>query len=259
MKADTILCRRVPAMMDSPRPHALVPTDDRGAELLAKIPLGEDVAVQIRRGRSLPQHRLFWAVLQHVAKSSQWETPERLLVALKIRLGRYDLMTLPAGKVVPVPHSISFSEMTQDAFQQFMDSAIGLICSEVIPGMDSAQLIAEAQHALGIRAAEPAPAGRAAEPLGDPPPPQDSEPNTSPCERDPAFWRRSSGKRDIQCAADDGFMRELPQRIAECQDWAETEDIERHNAARIRGMGADDRVEVSRLFAARREQFRGAA
>jgi hypothetical protein len=33
----------------------------------------------------------------------------RLLVALKLRLGRYDLMKMPSGKIVPVPDSISFA------------------------------------------------------------------------------------------------------------------------------------------------------
>lgn len=151
MKPDTILCRRVPAVMESPQPYALIPSDDRAAEVLAKIPLGEDVAVQIKRGRSLQQHRLLWAILSHVAESSQWDTPERLLVALKIRLGKYDLMQLPNGKVVPVPDSISFSAMSQDAFQHFFDDVLRLICSEVLPGYDSDQLIAETQAAMGLR------------------------------------------------------------------------------------------------------------
>lgn len=150
MKPDAILCRRVPAPIGAPYAHALVPCDERAAEQLAKVPLGEVVAVQVKRGRSLPQHRLLWSVLQHVAEATEWETAERLLVAIKIRLGRYDLMKLPSGKCVPVPDSISFSAMGQDAFQRFFDEALRLICSEVLPGYDPDALIAETQSAMGI-------------------------------------------------------------------------------------------------------------
>jgi hypothetical protein len=129
-------------------PDILVPRGSVSAARIAKIPLGEDVEVQIIRGRSLPQLRLFWAILRHVAEATQWESAERLLVALKLRLGKYDLMKMPNGKVVPVPDSISFRAMTQDQFQEFMDKAIALICAEILPGMDSERLIADAQCGL---------------------------------------------------------------------------------------------------------------
>jgi hypothetical protein len=146
LKTDTIIMRRMPAGTLVGYPFSLVPQDHAGAELLAKIPLGEDVAVKIMRDRSLPQHRLFWVVLRYVAEASEWETAEKLLVALKLRLGRYDLMKLPSGKVVPVPDSISFAAMAQDAFQQFMERSIAIICSEVLPGMDGDRLIVEAER-----------------------------------------------------------------------------------------------------------------
>jgi hypothetical protein len=127
---------------------ALAPVDRRDRELLTKIPMDEPVAVRISRGRSLPQHRLFWGLLDHVAKASVFENGERLLVALKIRLGRYDLMKMPSGKAVPVPHSIAFAAMDQSDFQVFMDDSIRLICEEVIPGTNSDTLIAEVQAML---------------------------------------------------------------------------------------------------------------
>jgi hypothetical protein len=132
--------------MYAPHNHWLTPIDEAGAALVAKIPLGEDVAVKIMRDRSLPQHNLFWTVLRYVAEASEWETAERLLVALKLRLGRYDLMKLPSGKVVPVPDSISFSAMTQDDFQQFMEMSFVILCTEVLPDMDRDRLIAEAEN-----------------------------------------------------------------------------------------------------------------
>jgi LPS O-antigen subunit length determinant protein (WzzB/FepE family) len=133
----------MPAVIDAP--HALVPQDQVGTELLTKIPLGEDVAVKIMRDRSLPQHRMFWAALRYVAEASEWETAEKLLVALKLRLGRYDLMKMPSGKVVPVPDSISFAAMTQDEFQDFMQKSLTVICQEVLPGYNPDDLLREAE------------------------------------------------------------------------------------------------------------------
>lgn len=52
------------------------------------------------------------------------------------------------------------------------------------------------------------------------------------------------------------FLDALPARIEECRSWAETDDIERHNASMIRGLDANQRSNLAGLFAARREQFR---
>jgi hypothetical protein len=140
---------RVPTPLGAEWAWALVPADRQGADILAKIPMREEVAVKIMRDRSLLQHRLFWSVLRYVAEATQWETAEKLLVALKLHLGRYDLMELPTGKVVPVPHSISFAAMTGDDFQDFFDKSIRVICSKILPDMDNDRLIAEAQAMLG--------------------------------------------------------------------------------------------------------------
>ncbi len=71
------------------------------------------------------------------------------------------------------------------------------------------------------------------------------------------FWHHPQGLRrlPVDHAA---FMRELPMRLAECADWSETDDIERQNGAVIRQLNAQQRTEVSRMLAERREQLRGA-
>ena len=145
--ADTIMVRR------GKRPHqfTLIPVDDRAIDAIGKAPMGESFGIRIVRDRSLPQHNLFWSVLDRVGRATKFENAERLLVALKIRLGRYDLLKMPDGKVVPVPHSISFGAMTQDEFQTFMDEAVNLICAEVLPGTSSETLLAEASAMLAPR------------------------------------------------------------------------------------------------------------
>ncbi len=123
--------------------YTLIPVDERAADAIGRMPEGDAIGVRIMRKRSLPQHNLFWAILDHVAKATAFENAERLLVALKIRLGRYDLMQMPNGRVVPVPQSISFGQMTGAEFTDFFDQAIALICSEVVPGTDSEALVSK--------------------------------------------------------------------------------------------------------------------
>ncbi len=146
-RTDVVMVRRGRA----PHSFTLIPVDDRAIDAIGKLPAGENFGIRIVRDRSLPQHNLFWAVLDRVGRATKFENAERLLVALKIRLGRYDLMKMPNGKIVPVPHSISFAAMTQDQFQTFMDEAVNLICSEVLPGTASEKLLAEASAMLAPR------------------------------------------------------------------------------------------------------------
>lgn len=75
-------------------------------------------------------------------------------------------------------------------------------------------------------------------------------------ERDPGFWKRKDGKRVIECGSIDDFMRMLPQRLAECRDRAEIEDIRRHNADALRGLGPDDIQEVAGWFNQHEERMR---
>src|SRR5215472_401407 len=148
MEIETLV-RRIPAPVDSGRVAALLPASEADDAAILKIPLGETFSVQIIRGRSLQHHRLFFALLDHVAKASKFETTERLLVALKVRLGRYDLLAMPNGKVVPVPQSISFAAMDQTEFEKFFNDGVRVICEEVLPGTNRDDLIMQVEAMLG--------------------------------------------------------------------------------------------------------------
>lgn len=144
-----VLVRRVPAPPDSGRRAGLVAANEADDEALTKIPLAETVSIRVTRGRSLQQWRLYWAILKYVAEASKFETPERLYVALKIRLGYYDLLKMPNGKVVPVPQSFNFATKDQDEAQKLFDDSMRVICEDVLPGQNSDDLIAEVQLMLG--------------------------------------------------------------------------------------------------------------
>lgn len=145
MREPTITMRLVAMQPNALYPRGLMPTDEESYQAIDRLERDEEVQVRLVRERSNPQLRLFWTVLDHVAKNTDWEDSERLLIALKVRLGRYDLCQLPNGKTVPVPHSISFDKMPQEQFQVFFDRAVQVICQDVLGGYDSQQLVREAQ------------------------------------------------------------------------------------------------------------------
>ncbi|HEV2674102.1 MAG TPA: DUF1367 family protein [Aliidongia sp.] len=126
----------------------LIPVDGHASDLLAKVKIGDRVLVKLHRPRSVDQHRLFFALLTKVAGATEFETPEKLLVALKIALGFYDIMRMPNGSTVPVPNSISFASMPQDDFRRFFDQAVGLICQHLLSGMTADDLVAEVHQML---------------------------------------------------------------------------------------------------------------
>ena len=118
--------------------------NDMAIAELAKIKVGADVLVKVSKPRSLAQHRLFWSVLTHVSDATAYDGPEQLLVALKVALGRFDLMKLPNGKVVPVPQSVAFASMPGDEFRRFFDDAMNLICRDVLPGVSVDEILRDA-------------------------------------------------------------------------------------------------------------------
>lgn len=126
----------------------LGPADHDAAEALARLKPGDQVFVRVHRPRSISQHRMFFAMLARVAEATEFETAERLLAALKLAMGRYDLLRLPSGRVVPVPQSISFAAMAHDEFQRFMDDAVRLIVRDVLPGTDPMELTGYAQEEI---------------------------------------------------------------------------------------------------------------
>ncbi len=113
-------------------------------DALAKIKIGTEVMVKVVNPRSIKQHRLFFALLTYVADATEFDSAETLLVAIKLALGRYDLVKLPNGKVVPHAQSISFASMKGDEFRIFFDQAMNLICRDVLPGVSPEEMIGAA-------------------------------------------------------------------------------------------------------------------
>lgn len=129
----------------------LVPSDDEGRDALAKVKDGAEVMCEFRRPRNLGHHKKLFKLLSIVVENQDhYKTPEHLLAALKVATGHCDEYPIKngAGLIMVVPHSISFESMDQTLFEPFFNAAMDVVCSQIIPGMNKADLEAEIHEAL---------------------------------------------------------------------------------------------------------------
>lgn len=142
MKPSTILMRRVGGMLH--------PADEKAAKLLRRIPPKTPIAVRILRHRNPAATALYWTVLDRVVEATgRWRTPEELHMALKVALGMVESMVLISGRKILVPQSTAYDQMSEDDFSSYMDSALKILCDEVMGGISVDELL---DHA-GVRTA----------------------------------------------------------------------------------------------------------
>lgn len=119
---------------------SLVPADEQALDMLAKIKHGDMVFVEVKRGRNVAHHRLFFAMLNLVFVN-QWHyrSVDELLAAFKLAIGHVDVVRTRRGDIY-IPRSISFASMDQSEFDMFYQRAIDFMINDVIPGLDRADL-----------------------------------------------------------------------------------------------------------------------
>lgn len=119
----------------------LQPVNDAGREMLTHIGKDEMVEVVIKRPRNLGHHKKFFALLSLIFENqTRYPTVEDLLDAIKVHIGHCSTITLKDGREVYVPKSISFAAMDQTEFEQFWNRVVTVICEQIIPGMNRADL-----------------------------------------------------------------------------------------------------------------------
>lgn len=132
--------------------QSLRPASRDAEDLLAKIKLGQDVIVEVKRPRNLQHHRKFWALMQLVADNLEGTPADTLAEVVKLRTGHVDVVKTKRG-IVEIPKSISFAAMDQTAFEQFYDRAVAFILSDILPGLNKADLEREVEDVIAGRAA----------------------------------------------------------------------------------------------------------
>ena len=130
---------------------SLRPISKAAKEAFGKIPDREIVSVEVKTKRSEAQSALYWSILTKVAPHLDGiGNKDKLHLALKLALGKYDLMELK-GKAVPVPQSMS--DWSQKVQGGYFDEAMDLLCSTLLPKIGYDDLTREVVEMLSQREA----------------------------------------------------------------------------------------------------------
>ena len=122
------------------------PYDDASRKQHSKLKVGSLIGARIARSRSIQHHRLYWKVLECAVNATDWWlTPEALHLALKEATGYVTIVRSMSGKMMRIPESTSFDEMTQDEFKSYCDAAFRILADKL--EMPIEELLEEAQVA----------------------------------------------------------------------------------------------------------------
>ena len=109
------------------------------ADLCEGIGLGSEVSAEIVKPRSGRQHRLFMALLRVVFENQEfYETFDAMRFAVMVRLGRVEKVVMHNGEVHIQPGSVAYDAMDGAEFSAVMNDTVALVCSEIIPALDTA-------------------------------------------------------------------------------------------------------------------------
>ena len=126
----------------------LSPHNQAAHDLLAKHRIDELLTMDVMKPRNLGMHRLYWALCQKVSENMDGDfNAEVVSDVLKIRTGHVTVVKTTKGECF-IPKSISFAAMDQIKFNEFFDRAIRVVCTDVLPGVNSDDLRAEVEAML---------------------------------------------------------------------------------------------------------------
>lgn len=133
----------------------LRPVDPVGEDALAKIKNNDLVMVEVKRARSLPHHRLYWALIGKVWENVDQElfpSPDNLSDTIKVMAGHRVQLHMPDGSVAFQAKSIAFHKMDQAEFSAFYERVCDVIAMHFLPGVTKDELRAEVQQMIGAAA-----------------------------------------------------------------------------------------------------------
>ncbi|SDQ98510.1 Protein of unknown function [Rhizobiales bacterium GAS113] len=134
--------------------QALWPRARFDLALLGKFRRDVPLEAEIKERRSLPRHRLYWAVLQAVVDATgKWTSAEIMHEAVKMHLGYFEMVADLNGELRSRPKSTSFGKMDEVEFREYFNAAMLAITTEVLPGMTIEDLLALGNERIRERAA----------------------------------------------------------------------------------------------------------
>ena len=132
-----------------------VPVNEAADRMIGGTEEGVSVVLARKQVRSPQQLALYWAMIGLVYRNMNDEqrkifpSTDHLSDEVKTECGFYDKITRPDGSWYPKPRSIAKHNTPQDEFNIFMDAAVNVFCTKIIPGMDSDDLWREVNAMLG--------------------------------------------------------------------------------------------------------------
>lgn len=130
----------------------LVPVTAYDMEMLSAVTMGQDLSAVLTMSRSLRQNKFYWALLgKVVANHSFYKRSEALHLWLKTRLGYVEEIIFHDGEIHTRVTSTAFDAMDGLEMRKYMDAAIDVIVTEVLPGVKRHALLGEVEHMLGVK------------------------------------------------------------------------------------------------------------
>ena len=137
--------------------NSLLPDNPMAEEALQRFFLGQVVKIKLPKGqqRSIQQLRLYWGLVKIVLNNQEhYKTARQVDHVIKIGVGHCDTVQSRLLGETRIPRSISFSKMTQDEANAFMDRVLDFICQDMLPGLRKPDLEREV-HEIIAQASQP--------------------------------------------------------------------------------------------------------
>lgn len=131
---------------------ALWPANDDDRVALGRIDSRKPIKAKITMMRNPARNRLYWSILHRVADNHSFYSlagVDALHSYLKLKLGLVDCVVYHDGSTRLEPRSIAFDAMDETAFKTFLDRALDVICTKILPGVDRDDLLRAGDDAAG--------------------------------------------------------------------------------------------------------------
>ncbi len=131
--------------------EGFAPSDELSEQRTKRIPLGEIVRAEIKKGRNVLFHRKYFALLNLVFQNQdKYKNLEDLLVEIKLKIGYYTEHITTKGIVIYVPKSISFAGCDQSTFEEIYSKTID-VCLEHFMFIDEQDLRQKVNEELELK------------------------------------------------------------------------------------------------------------
>ena len=127
---------------------ALLPANDDAKELLNAMPVGEELLISYKQGRSVQNHRRFFTFVNYTFDwQDTYHNKDIWIYVLKVLGGHFHLVIDKRGNTQYVAKSINFGAVDETEFKEFFNCVIeGYLKSDYAKGLTPEQLTLITQY-----------------------------------------------------------------------------------------------------------------